>query len=294
MTDRPAYPIPPLNDREKTVEQITEEQALFWAHRREILGDTYVASMMRRDLFKIELTAVRPVLEKYFEPGDRILDFGCGDGRFRETIEATGAIYEGVDIIPGISTIEWDGLNLPRGYDGVLAAFVLQHLTDSKAYAYWIHQLHRCLNPGGGLVVVDRQPFERMNHNTEFLTPRGMVELLDPLPWRGAKNIPIEYPDHWLGIFYRKPLAMPKGDAPTFRTDEDGKVWAEMIPMPDQIAVTAATLEEGVVDRDHLRLGGDGDRIIIECENGRWVYYILGAWGEGVIIGELEEGMGFE
>jgi len=272
-----------------TLTETTAQAAAYWTRMREHLGPLYTSCFFRQDSFDWEVSEVGSMLGAIIVPGLRVLDFGCGDGRFREAIEGAGGIYVGVDLIDGLSTIAWDHETLPRGFDIVVAAFVIQHIADQEAYLHWVRELHRCLKYDGRLIVVEQEPFDRRSQDTEFLTPRGMLGILEPEPWLGAKNLPVQLGDHWFGIFVKKPLEMPQGDAPTFRMDDDGQIWAETIPMPEKIAISANLLEDG--DRKHISRAGD--MVTIEVENGRWSYRIVGWWDE-VAIAELEEGSEFE
>lgn len=270
----------------------TRAAAAYWIARYDSFGCAYVA----RDgtINARELQVVAPMLEELIEPGGRILDFGSGDGRFREILERKAAVYDGVDLIPGLSTLDWDCETLPGGYDEVLAAFVLQHITDGEAYAHWVQQLHDCLKPGGILFVVEHEAMDELFLPREpHMLPRGMLAVLQGADWMGLKCLPVQYANHWFALFVKRPLELPTDPAPQFEKDEDGLVFARTVPMPQTISInrTVLDLSGGTLDG---KGGGcvtrNGDEVDFRFANGRWVYRIIGWGGHGqdVAVAELE------
>jgi SAM-dependent methyltransferase len=101
--------------------------------------------------------------------GERVLDFGCGSGRFlRYLISAnTGALFEGCDIHR--PSIEWLSHHLPAPHEAfvndpepplprpdgyyrlIYATSVFTHLTDN--WADWLCELHRLLADDGVLIA---------------------------------------------------------------------------------------------------------------------------------------------
>ncbi len=267
--------------------------AVYWNARRTSMGCDYVARDGRMETTMRELRAVGPMLEELIEPGGRILDFGSGLGRFAEILRQKAASYDGVDLIPGLSTIDWDFERLPGGYDEVLAAFVLQHITDGEAYAHWVQQLHDCLKPGGVLIAVDHEPLEELDGPEDHMVPRGLFAVLQAADWVAAKCLPMQYPDHWFALFVKRPLELPTDPAPVFETDDDGLVFARTIPMPEKIS-----MEREFLARRGNTLDGKGSELVrrigdvieFSLANGRWVYRIIGWGGDGqdVAVAELE------
>jgi SAM-dependent methyltransferase len=96
------------------------------------------------------------------QPGERILDLGCGDGQLTQRIASTGATVEGVDASPamvasaqsrGISVTEAPAESLPFA-DGAFDAVF------SNAALHWVRgqdammaEVHRILKPGGRFVA---------------------------------------------------------------------------------------------------------------------------------------------
>jgi trans-aconitate methyltransferase len=96
------------------------------------------------------------------QPGERILDLGCGNGHLTAQIAATGAIVRGFDASPqmvaaarsrGIEADEGTAETLPYAGASFDAVF-------SNAALHWIHDqdsmmrhVHRVLKPGGRFVA---------------------------------------------------------------------------------------------------------------------------------------------
>jgi SAM-dependent methyltransferase len=91
------------------------------------------------------------------QPGERILDLGCGDGQLTERIVATGATVVGVDASPqmvaaaqarGIAADEASAESLPYAngtFDAVFSNAALHWVRDQDAM---LAEVHRVLKPG--------------------------------------------------------------------------------------------------------------------------------------------------
>ncbi len=107
------------------------------------------------------LRAVRERLEPL--EGRRLLDLGCGKGRFAAHLRAAGAEVIGLDRsaamlagAEGLPRVLASALRLPfaaSAFDGVFAVEVFEHLTSIDDV---LIELRRVLRPGGTLAIVDK------------------------------------------------------------------------------------------------------------------------------------------
>ena len=95
------------------------------------------------------------------QPGEAILDLGCGDGELTQRIAASGAAMTGVDSSPTmVAEARARGLNVYEGsirtavyeseFDAVFSNAALHWMPDAEAV---IAAVHRSLKPGGRFVA---------------------------------------------------------------------------------------------------------------------------------------------
>lgn len=169
----------------------------YWTDRYLRQGELYVAHGGRQEAFNQQMRWVPPVLREYVT-GQRVLDFGCGPGRFRGVLEEGGREYVGVDLIPGLGT-EPLTTSLPREFDSAVAVMVLQHITDDGDFAHACAELYESLNPGGRLVVIDHIKQKDMEAH---MKPRGIKAIARNAPWSSVQQVG-EKDDHWIGVFVK-------------------------------------------------------------------------------------------
>ena len=97
--------------------------------------------------------------------GLRILDLGCGKGRFARALQAEGAVTTGLDLSTamlseavGVDRVRGSARSLPfrsGGFDAVLAVEVFEHL-DPTTWSATLREARRVLAPRGTVVVVDK------------------------------------------------------------------------------------------------------------------------------------------
>ena len=99
--------------------------------------------------------------------GLKVLDIGCGKGRYEEHFEAWGANYIGIDLSAEFlntgrrnhSKVIGSGLHLPfadNSFDTVLLIETIQH---SPAAEIAMENAIRCVRQGGSIIVIERNPF---------------------------------------------------------------------------------------------------------------------------------------
>ncbi|HTT06114.1 MAG TPA: class I SAM-dependent methyltransferase [Steroidobacteraceae bacterium] len=110
-------------------------------------------------------------------PGTRVLDIGCGVGRWSRWLAARGAEVTGVDVSPtmiaearrrvhqaGLSArcrfLVQDLVQLDAGgpYDLVLSVTVLQHVLDAERLRAGLLRMTRHLAPGGRMLLLEAAP----------------------------------------------------------------------------------------------------------------------------------------
>jgi 2-polyprenyl-3-methyl-5-hydroxy-6-metoxy-1,4-benzoquinol methylase len=104
-------------------------------------------------------------LGEHVSAGDRVLDVGCGEGRFTGILTSAGAEVVGVDVAeeplrraraldPELDLRVLDGeaaWDLPdASFDVVWAGEVIEHVADT---AGWLSEARRVLRPGGRLLL---------------------------------------------------------------------------------------------------------------------------------------------
>jgi 2-polyprenyl-3-methyl-5-hydroxy-6-metoxy-1,4-benzoquinol methylase len=131
--------------------------------------------------WSIDLTqrkALRPLIDAV-RAGDRVLDYGCGVGRWSRALARRGATVTGVDfsgamlaqarartaaagLAPFCDFVESDvtALELGRRFDIVIGVTVLQHVLGEDRLRAAANRLAQHLEPGGRLIMLEAAPCE--------------------------------------------------------------------------------------------------------------------------------------
>jgi len=205
------------------------------------------------------------------QPGERILDLGCGDGVLSEKIAAAGAAVIAVDAAPdliaaararGLDARLADGQNLAftAEFDAVFSNAALHWMRDADAV---IAGIRRALKPGGRFVA------EMGGHGniasvivalTAVLARRGVdARPLNPFyfPTAEAYRAKLEaagFAVDEIGIIPR-PTVLATGIEPWL--DAFCEAFLAAVPTPDRARARAAT--------------ADLLRPVLRAEDGRWI-----------------------
>lgn len=130
--------------------------------------------------FHAIIAALKPVA------GLRILDLGCGKGRFARLLMNAGACVVGADISTamlgaarGVSRVAASALRLPfrdSVFDAVIAIEMLEHV-PSRALGTVLGEMRRVLRAEGRAVILDKNRYA-LDPNRPWL-PRALVKWID-------------------------------------------------------------------------------------------------------------------
>jgi SAM-dependent methyltransferase len=135
----------------------------------------------------------------------RILDLGCGKGRFARHFRDLGADVIGLDgsqgmlaRANGLDRVRGSALRLPfasESFDSVLAIEVFEHI-PSAGISRTLAEANRVLKPGGRLVIVDKNLYS-LDTNRPWL-PKVVVKKRDECKglWMYPNEAPVR--EKWL------------------------------------------------------------------------------------------------
>jgi 2-polyprenyl-3-methyl-5-hydroxy-6-metoxy-1,4-benzoquinol methylase len=143
----------------------------------------------------------RRALAPWLKPaaGLRVLDVGCGVGRWSRLLASRGAHVTGVDLSPTMIAeakrrAAVDGLadrcrflvqdsarlDIPGRFDMILCVTMLQHILDGEALRSALRRMADHLVPGGRLVILEAAPTRAASRcNTFVFTARQRAFYLD-------------------------------------------------------------------------------------------------------------------
>ncbi|MBN1893626.1 class I SAM-dependent methyltransferase [bacterium] len=103
---------------------------------------------------------------RFFKPGERVLDIGCGEGFFLEILKERGIEGKGIDVSQGmVRACRKKGLDvsrqdtrtlLKRGksrYDGIFCAHLIEHLGPEDLRKF-LRNAAKVLKTGGRLILI--------------------------------------------------------------------------------------------------------------------------------------------
>lgn len=156
--------------RRRVVYVEQEADAAFWDAR-------WAASLSRESIVGGgQDSLIVPTTNRYLAPPAKILEAGCGTGRYCAALDAAGFRALGLDyaqetlravkkLVPELSLVAGDAWRLPLpdgGFDGLWSLGVIEHFWDG--YDGLIAEMARVLRPGGYLFLSHPQisPLRRL------------------------------------------------------------------------------------------------------------------------------------
>jgi SAM-dependent methyltransferase len=145
----------------------------YWATRLKEKGKTYVAFGDRKDAFDKQSQVFWDAMEATLPAGGRVLDFGCGVGRFAPPLAEVFDFYNGVDLTPGALEHAPDLPNASFTYlgedklpfdddffDSAVSLTVIQHIVDPEQFSLWTAEIGRVVKPGGYIFIIDDPQYD--------------------------------------------------------------------------------------------------------------------------------------
>ena len=145
------------------------------------------------------------LFDKYLDPKDRVLDSGCGNGRFYDSFIEKEVEYFGVD--PSLNLIDIAKKNHPQGnfqvasgdslpfsgnyFDKVFSIAVLHHIPSLDFRSQFLKEAKRVLKDDGYLILTVWNLKEKVDKDFNLLSwfKRRKLDKGDVfLPWYGSNN----------------------------------------------------------------------------------------------------------
>ncbi len=180
--------------------------------------ENYIDYMKFEDAFRGSEDEIKNRLRRYLqyiEPGQKILDLGCGRGEWLETLKEFGACAVGVDMNPRcveicmgkqLSVVEADMFSYlesvgDESLDAITSIQVIEHITPSQL-ARLISICYRKLRVGGVLLLETQNPAVLYTMAYNFYVDPTHIRPVHPI-WleylikeNGFCNVITDYPDY--------------------------------------------------------------------------------------------------
>lgn len=158
-------------------------------------------------------------LAKHIKPGDRVLDIGCGNGRFLPLVKERGGQYVGVDYSEGLireaKRLHPDGefvvgdatklSFLDSKFDVAYSFATIHHVPSKELRAQFIREAARVVKPGGMFILTAWHLWQPRNFLKLFMSinPLSPLEAGDMLLTFGKNKAP-----RYLHAFTRRELSL--------------------------------------------------------------------------------------
>lgn len=208
------------------------------------------------------------------QPGDEVLDLGCGTGQISIPLATLGAVVLGVDVSPAMAgrlraearrralpalaaiAVPIEELDLqPASVDLVVSSYALHHLRDVDK-ARLVTAAFGWLRPGGRLVIADMM-FGRGSSGHDRAIIRSKISVLarkGPAGWwRIGKNA-VRY----LLRVQERPISM--------------KAWTHLLQTAGFTAITASTVvaEAGLVTAARPQPSGSASGLVVGATDAQY------------------------
>jgi SAM-dependent methyltransferase len=204
---------------------------------------TAVTRMYRmRDAFNSEHTFVRSTVRAFAAGGrPRLLDVGCGHGRFAEVVAAAGAEYVGIDVNPeSVQLCRGRGLDarLPSEllasevFDIVLLSHVIEHFGHADLIRFLDEYTSR-LRVGGVLIVLTPLYHSGFFDDFDHVKPYNPGALRQMLCAITRQTQPIDI----RARFQEQQLWIKKDP---FGHSHDDSRWRHLVTLPASLLTTAS------------------------------------------------------
>ncbi|KKN88908.1 hypothetical protein LCGC14_0245150 [marine sediment metagenome] len=148
---------------------MAEYNRQWWADRLENQGALYVSTRNSTTVKDQQWEVFKDAILGICPPSiGRVLDFGCGVGRFAEALMERADSYVGADInegafkfapeLEGTSYVALPDDRIPFDdgeFDSVVAITVIQHIVEPEQFKIWSSELSRVVKPGGMFLIID-------------------------------------------------------------------------------------------------------------------------------------------
>jgi len=166
----------------------------YWSNRARKEGKKYVAYKNSEGAFQNQIDVFQEAMEGALPKTGKLLDFGCGVGRFAPFVSSWAGSYDGVDLVeealghaPDLPNATFTHLSEDRlpfpddHFNGVMAITVIQHIVSPQDFKLWTSELSRVVGHYGYFFVIDTPAPKRKVKRGYHMMWRTAEEIADAL-----------------------------------------------------------------------------------------------------------------